>query len=155
MPAKSRPIYWEWSAHFPQHQSQQIALRIWWFPRWGKNVFQELQNSGLQSLSGKKKRMEVELCLWNIPAGARACCCLLKASISMVLTVAVAGVPVCVCYREKKTNHRSSICRWSDTRREFTNGSKEPSTEQVLQNSCTTKETRLIQDLLWSSSCPQ
>lgn len=95
-------------------------------------------------LERKEKRTEVELCLWNIPAGARACCCLLKASISMVLTVPVPGVPVCVCYREKKTNHRSSICRWSNTRREFTKGSKEASTERVLQNSCTTKETRLI-----------
>lgn len=110
--------------------------------------FKSYRTVGSNHCLEKKKRMEVELCLWNIPAGARACCCLLKASISMVLTVAVAGVPVCVCYREKKTNHRSSICRWSDTRREFTNGSKEPSTEQVLQNSCTTKETRLIQDLL-------
>lgn len=99
-------------------------------------------------LERKEKRTEVELCLWNIPAGARAYCCLLKASISMVLTVPVPGVPVCVCYREKKTNHRSSICRWSNTRREFTKGSKEASTERVLQNSCTTKETRLIQYLL-------
>ena len=47
MPAKSSPIYCEWSALFTQHHSQQIVLRIWHFPRWGKTVLQELQNSGL------------------------------------------------------------------------------------------------------------